>query len=92
MQEFTQERIKELQERNLITESTPKKEIIGVWVLTNTITVNLLQINYNVEDTAIIEYQGKQSEHLIKYSNSGDYCYIQVGALKLNFDDCLRYD
>jgi len=71
---------------------TVKKDVIGVWMLTNTITVQLLEIRYAIEDTALIKYENELLECTIQYSVEDDYNYIEVGALHLPFDECIRYD
>lgn len=70
----------------------PKKEAIGVWTITNTNVVELLEINYGIKDTALIRFNNELLECVIQYSITDDYCYIVVGTLHLTFDECTRFD
>jgi len=71
---------------------TVKKDVIGVWMITDTIAVQLVEIKYGQIDTALVKYGHKIMECVIQYSNDGDYNYIIVDTKILPFDDCVRFD
>jgi len=87
---MTEAEYNELYEEGLAYYTEWEYEPIGVWTLTNTLAVEVLAIEYDIEDVAVIrEPDGTISEYTIQYDTDGTP-YIQVGEIQLNFDECMR--
>lgn len=67
-----------------------KLDPIGVWPISNTLAVELIEVEFGIDDVAVIrEPHGKISEHIIEYDDEGQP-FITVGMLALPFEGCQR--
>ena len=63
--------------------------MIGSWVISNSLAIALVNIDYGIEDVATVELpDGTTETAVIKYDD-GD-AYIEIGTMKLSFSDCIR--
>lgn len=63
--------------------------MIGSWVISNSLAVALVNIDYGIEDVATVELpDGTIETAVIKYDNED--AYIEIGLMKLYFSDCIR--
>lgn len=69
------------------------KKAIGVWAITNTLSVELFEIEHGVEDIAIVrEPDGTVVEAVITYDagiEDESSTHIVLDEMKLYFDECM---
>lgn len=77
-----------------MSNATIEKEVIGVWGITNTIAVELIDIEYGVEDVATVRLpDGEITEASISYDagvEDESTASIMVDEMQLYFDECIR--
>ena len=66
------------------------KKAIGYWYLSNTIAVNLIDIEYSINDYAIIEDWNGNIHKLKIYYNTKN-SYIRLYNNRYYFNNCIKY-
>lgn len=65
------------------------KNAKGIWTVTNTAGIELLDIEHGIEDVATIRFQDVEFEEVIRYDENGE-AFIMWGECEYYFNECLR--
>lgn len=68
------------------------KQAIGVWVISNNIAVELLDIEYDIDDYAIVRDPSGEITEAVILTDDESEAYIQPYAegMELYFNECLQ--
>ncbi|MEE5180989.1 hypothetical protein JDW21_18790 [Bacillus subtilis] len=66
------------------------REIIAVYGLTNTASVNIYEIQHGIEDTVLAGINNQEPEEcVIQYDNEGEP-FFKLGELEIPLSECMR--
>lgn len=62
--------------------------MVGSWVITNSDVLKVLEIEYDIEDKAVVQFNNDKPKRLKIYYDERPH--IKLNGQKYYFDECLR--